>query len=349
MRIVLLTGLEYSSFFNYRQDPYFPLRIYSKQFRQSGYTFKNIWSHSLLKRSHGDLLILPNRYFYHRDWASSDIIDLVQSLKGNFKRIAWLDMGDSSGSQDFGIINYVDLFFKKQLLKDISSYCKSNYSKNFRIWLDENNYKHEGLIDDDLFCALDKEQTTKLRLWWNIGLTDYWSDSKLRILDSSSKKFKLYIKRKKSLVTVYRGTIGTSTIYNKQRMDFLSYLKDGSQSKDIIVGGMVTRKDYIKELCQSEYVFSPFGWGEICYRDFEAVLSNAVLIKPKMDHIDTFPNIYVKDAYVPVEWNLSNLEGAIDLVQKESNRKKIHSCASDILMESYDFAKIKQHLQDQLE
>ena len=110
---------------------------------------------------------------------------------------------------------------------------------------------------------------------------------------------------------------------------------------------MVTRKEYIKELCQSEYVFSPFGWGEICYRDFEFVLSNAVLIKPNMDHIDTFPNIYVKGAYVPVEWDLSNLEEAIQFVQKESNRKKFHSFASNILMESFDFTKIKKHLQDQ--
>lgn len=28
---------------------------------------------------------------------------------------------------------------------------------------------------------------------------------------------------------------------------------------------------------------SPFGWGKICYRDFEATLCGAASIKPNMD------------------------------------------------------------------
>ena len=30
---------------------------------------------------------------------------------------------------------------------------------------------------------------------------------------------------------------------------------------------------------------SPFGFGEICYRDFEAMLNGACLIKPDVSHL----------------------------------------------------------------
>ena len=30
-------------------------------------------------------------------------------------------------------------------------------------------------------------------------------------------------------------------------------------------------------------MLSPFGWGEICYRDFEAALNGMLLIKPDMN------------------------------------------------------------------
>ena len=55
-------------------------------------------------------------------------------------------------------------------------------------------------------------------------------------------------------------------------------------------------------------MLSPFGWGEICYRDFEASLGGNLLLKPSMDHIDTWPNIYREDCYLKLDWDFSNLD-----------------------------------------
>jgi spore maturation protein CgeB len=54
---------------------------------------------------------------------------------------------------------------------------------------------------------------------------------------------------------------------------------------------------------------SPFGWGELCYRDFEAACLGTLLIKPSVAHLRTEPDVFVEnETYVPVRWDLSDLE-----------------------------------------
>jgi len=53
---------------------------------------------------------------------------------------------------------------------------------------------------------------------------------------------------------------------------------------------------------------SPFGWGEVCFRDFEAVFAGTLLLKPDMSHIDTWPDIYLPgETYVPLSWDGDDL------------------------------------------
>lgn len=65
---------------------------------------------------------------------------------------------------------------------------------------------------------------------------------------------------------------------------------------------------YVTELQSSKTCFSPFGYGEICWRDIEAFAYGAVLIKPDMGHLETSPDIYVPGVtYLPVKWDFSDL------------------------------------------
>ena len=58
---------------------------------------------------------------------------------------------------------------------------------------------------------------------------------------------------------------------------------------------------------------SPYGWGEVCYRDFEIVISGALLIKPSMDHLSTFPDVYIPhETYIPVSWELNDLAETVE-------------------------------------
>ena len=73
--------------------------------------------------------------------------------------------------------------------------------------------------------------------------------------------------------------------------------------------GRVSRARFFKELEQSKICFSPFGYGEVCWRDFEAIACGALLFKPRMDHVRVEPDIFVDgQTYVALEWDGSDYE-----------------------------------------
>jgi len=77
--------------------------------------------------------------------------------------------------------------------------------------------------------------------------------------------------------------------------------------------GMVPGSQYRKELLASRLCFSPFGYGEVCWRDFEAMYSGSLLLKPDMSHLDCSPQIYVPyETYVPLAWDLSDFAEKVD-------------------------------------
>ena len=60
----------------------------------------------------------------------------------------------------------------------------------------------------------------------------------------------------------YRKTVG----YQR------NMLIKNTRKQQIFLVGHKNKKDFIKETYQVFGILSPFGWGEICYRDFEAAL-----------------------------------------------------------------------------
>ncbi len=54
--------------------------------------------------------------------------------------------------------------------------------------------------------------------------------------------------------------------------------------------------DYFKLLWQSKIVLSPWGWGETCMRDFEALMAGCILIKPRTEGIYTLPDYHLHPA-----------------------------------------------------
>jgi len=76
--------------------------------------------------------------------------------------------------------------------------------------------------------------------------------------------------------------------------------------------GRVGRQEFLAELERSQLCFSPFGFGELCWRDLEAMLTGAVLIKPDMSHLECFCDIYRPgETYIPVRWDLADLADTV--------------------------------------
>ena len=74
-------------------------------------------------------------------------------------------------------------------------------------------------------------------------------------------------------------------------------------------------EEYINVLHNSKIALSPFGMGEVCFRDFECIQFGTMIIKPNMDKIRTIPNIYIDDeTYIAVNYDWSDLEEKIEKV-----------------------------------
>jgi hypothetical protein len=83
-------------------------------------------------------------------------------------------------------------------------------------------------------------------------------------------------------------------------------------------------KLYSDELRRSRLCFSPFGYGEVCWRDIEAIMAGAVLVKPDMGHLDTLPNLYEAGVtYLPVRWDFSDLEEVVTTALRDPARCEV--------------------------
>lgn len=66
--------------------------------------------------------------------------------------------------------------------------------------------------------------------------------------------------------------------------------------------------DYRAALLDSQICVSPWGLGEICHRDVEAMLAGCVLIKPDSSFVSTWPPLFRNgESYIPCRADFSNL------------------------------------------
>ena len=94
--------------------------------------------------------------------------------------------------------------------------------------------------------------------------------------------------------------------------------------------------DFISILRRSKCTISPFGMGEICFRDFEAIQYGSVLIKPDMGLVNTVPNIYIPyETYIPCKLDWSDLIEKIEWVKSHpAECKDIINNSRKVLLQS---------------
>jgi hypothetical protein len=137
---------------------------------------------------------------------------------------------------------------------------------------------------------------------------------------------------------IFRGSIAQDNWSYHLRKDIIPILKRLETAYRVITPTKrVTLEEYCNEMMSSKICISPFGYGEICWRDFEALLCGCLLIKPDMSHVETNPDIFKPyKTYVPVKWDFSDLEEkCIYYLTHECERNRIVVEASRVLNEFY--------------
>jgi len=95
--------------------------------------------------------------------------------------------------------------------------------------------------------------------------------------------------------------------------------------------------EFIDVMKKSKATLSPYGMGEVCFRDFEIIQAGSVMIKPSMDLVLTEPNIYIPyETYIPCEIDWSDLIDKINYVKdNESKCKDIVQNSRELLKKKY--------------
>jgi hypothetical protein len=294
----------------------FPIFRWRNQLQEEQLKFDIFKNHNDNRILNYKAVIILHRYFQilFKKGIFADyepIKEYLHKLKSNGTKIIYFDTGDGTSTNSFVLMDYVDLFLKKQLLKEKKKYLINEGDKSVRTWI--TNYDETS---KNKYYPCKKEHLDKIGLAWNIGLVDYrFNPFRLGIV---SNRFFTRLKIAKpsfnrSILTSFRGNINKDNTYSFQRNRLIQFLTDSDYH--VINANPVNRKKYLKELEQCKAIVSPFGWGEICYRDFEAFIKGAILIKPDMSHLETFPDFFREQkTYIPVNWQVTNLEEKLQLV-----------------------------------
>ena len=85
----------------------------------------------------------------------------------------------------------------------------------------------------------------------------------------------------------------------------------------------MSHKDYLTNLMNSKISVGCFGWGEICYREFEATKMGTAFVYPNLHYIETWPDIFVEGkTYKSYELDFSNLQESIDFLLDNKSRRE---------------------------
>ncbi|MBF0125234.1 MAG: glycosyltransferase family 1 protein [Magnetococcales bacterium] len=257
---------------------------------------------------------------FHRDrWQQehAQVLDELQRLRHQAQRLVFVDLGDNSSYLVSEVLPLVDLYCKSQLLRDRQRYLQPLYG--YRPYTDF--YHHRFGVTDSAPAApifvTEPQWLTKLHLAWNSGLSDY----------SATAPWRLALYRHLPITALLRWPIPITpataprsqplscritTHYDRATVAFQRQ-QISQRLSHLLSHDRVSRRRYLQELARSRVVLSPFGWGEIAYRDFETFLSGALLLKPDMSHMETWPDFFIDgQTMVAFRWDLQDLEQRLE-------------------------------------
>ena len=115
--------------------------------------------------------------------------------------------------------------------------------------------------------------------------------------------------------------MGTSTTYKRphikmHRQAVIHESRKLSNNLNTRIGGRLGIAKYLKVMNNSKIVISPWGWGPLCYRDFEATLRGCTIIKPCHSAFETTPNPLIDHSVYHCDPLFRNLSEVIDQALK---------------------------------
>lgn len=297
----------------------FPLIVWRRKLQDAGVDIR-LFQRVTDEFVDADILVVENKFYGKLfEYDLQRVLEEIRYFSGTGAKVIYVDTTDSAHIANPDLLPLVDIYCKNQLLRDRQQYLKPHYG--LRLFTD---YYHTTNAVEDLDPLWSKPVPStglldKLQIGWNSGLADYrllgpqrmklfHRIDAVRLLTFPRRFLSPQINRPIALhsrfgITYKRESVGY------QRLQIRTILGNRRSTNK------VSRLRYFVELRRSWAVLSPFGWGEITCKDYEVFLTGGLVIKPFLDHLETWPNLFERNvSYVGFSWDLHDLHTILEEV-----------------------------------
>jgi len=141
---------------------------------------------------------------------------------------------------------------------------------------------------------------------------------------------------------VYDHEVRTDLLYAEHRNNAWKSLSGLPYN---IIANQLSPNETPYILNQSKVAISPYGMGELCYRDLECIQHGCIIIKPDMSNVITEPNLFIEnETYIPCKTDYSDVPEILERVL--GNYKDYHYIAEQArkqLIDIYSYHHVAMH------
>lgn len=314
-----------------------PLRWCARRLARD-YGIALTWTTALESRATaGDVLCVSAKRFSAR-WAEDGGISVCAWLRNARSRagaVLWFDTSDGTGTTQFAVLPFVDRYVKSQVLRDRRAYQRVPYGS--RVFTDFIHTRF-GISDANpgephLALPPSDDALPKIVAGWHYGFLHYggWGD-RLTALWYRCPMLPRWYPVRWTTPAASRAIPVSCRIGTRYARETVAYARMEIRRRLAARGvplERIPRAAYFRELRQSRAGVSPFGYGEVCYRDFELIVAGAAMVKQEMSHLETWPDFWVAgETYLPFAWDLSDFETVIDHVYGDPKHVTAIACTA---------------------
>jgi hypothetical protein len=242
------------------------------------------------------------------DWAPSpeeikEVLAEGRPKRDGFK-LVYFDTFDQSSTPYFSVLPIVDLFLKSKMLSPkesylqdlaggfvVSDFCAKTLGYNLGEW-------RFGSVPD-------ASMLHKIHRGWSFG----GSRGMRRFLRLNRLIPDFLVNRPFDLhARITPPPQANKAWYEQYRAYAAAAIEPLRSTLKATPVSRIGPRKYILEMRRCKMVLSPFGWGELCLRDYEAVACGCLLVKPDMGHMTTTPDLFIpNETYLPIRWDYKDL------------------------------------------
>ncbi len=273
------------------------------------------------------------------------------------KRLIWFDTRDSAGNCQFDVVPYVERYLKRQLYRDRRTYLKRLHrGRAYADYYHRHYAAANGLHPENHTKVAETEvaksicETNKLYAAWGCGTEFHWpllsraSAPGYILRGLAQYAMGVSMLRPRAVPPDSYRPVVINALFDPKRFTVRSVghqrllgLDAARQLKvEPKLTGRVPRYDFYKTLAQSKVTISTFGWGEVCYREYEATYCGSAVLMADMSNLEAYPDLYRPEFYMPFKWDFSDFEArATELLSDDERRRSMARAAQAMLMHQW--------------